>query len=117
MSQKDNNNHDHTESNPLAKNVSINVLMPSDLTIEMIEASSFGDYELWSIITSLMLNFVVGFAVGAATNANSPSHSLLIWISAIFGVLFIGSVVVLLVKRKRIRKNSKTVKFKADIVE
>jgi len=101
------------ESNPLAANLHVRLSMPDSFDIEIVEASQFKEYELWAIVTSLMLNLLVGFVVAAATNVVPERRALLWVISLVFFFLFCGAFVLTIMFRNKIKKAKQTVKMVA----
>lgn len=101
------------ESNPLASNMRVNLSLPDSFDIEMVEASQLSNYELWSVVSSIMINLVVGFAVAAVTNTE-PKRCALLWgVTAIFTVLFLGAIFLTVHFRRKLKKNTQVVKMVA----
>lgn len=101
------------ESNPLAANLKVWLSLPEALSIEMVEASQLSNYELWTFVSSLLMNLCVGFVVAAATNT-VPERRVVLWlISVIFGLLLVGSIVLMFSFRKKISKAKTTIPMKA----
>ena len=111
MEQKINNEVSSKASNPLASSLNVKISMPEVFNIEMVEASQFKDYELWSTGASLMLNLFVGFIVATATNT-VPERVALLWsISCIFLLLFVGAIILTLRYRKQISRGKQSIKM------
>lgn len=101
------------ESNPLAANLHVRLSMPESFEIEIVEASQFREYELWALVSSIMLNLSIGFIVAAATN-DVPERCSLLWItSAIFIVLFLSASLLTAKYRKKIKREKQIVKMVA----
>ncbi|WP_422450691.1 hypothetical protein [Endozoicomonas sp. ALB091] len=50
-------------SNPLASASNITVTVPESVGVKLVDASTLGDYEIWSLLTSILSSAVVGFFV------------------------------------------------------
>lgn len=99
------------EQNPIGKEVRVEVSMPEKFDIKMVEASTLGDYELWVFIASLVCNFLVGFVVATISNADDNTRGLYIGVDIMLGVFFITSVIMVIVKRKKMSFETKTIKL------
>lgn len=107
------NNTIANESNPLASNLKVRLSVPASIDIEIVEATHLKEYEIWAVVSSLMLNLLVGFVVAATTNTVKERTVLLWAISAIFFLLLIGAVIIMIVYRKKISRDKQTVRMVA----
>ena len=101
------------ESNPIATSVQVRLSMPDSFDIEMVEASRLREYEIWAFVASLMINFMVGFTVAAATNTVQERMILLWAISVIFFLFSLGSIIMMLKYRRKISQAKQTIKMVA----
>lgn len=99
------------EQNPIGKELRVEVSMPEKFDIKMVDASTLSDYELWLFIASLICNFLVGFVVATISNADDNTRGLYIGIDIMLGVFFIISVILVIVKRKKMSFETKTIKL------
>lgn len=97
------------EANPIGNELQVEVSIPEKFEIKMVDASTLSDYELWGAITSVILNFFVGFLVAAISNTNDALKTILWSISGIF-LLFSGfSIYMAFRKRRNMTIKKKTI--------
>lgn len=97
------------ESNPIGNKLNVNVSIPKQIKIELVDASTLSDLEVWIFIASLLSNFVVGFAVAfVQTESNDSSSNVLLYVAILFSVLliFAGFMVWRKYKKLNNEKNS-----------
>ena len=107
------NNTPSIESNPLADNLKVRLTLPESLSIEMVEASQFSNYELWTLVSSILMNLFVGFVVAAVSNTVPERCSVLWVISGIFFLLLIGSIILMVHFRNKLKMAKTTIPMKA----
>lgn len=96
-----------SESNPIGNQLSVNVSIPKQIKIELVDASTLSDLEVWSFIASLLSNFVVGFVVAWLQTYHKNSLSdVLKYVAIMFFVLLIIAGIMLRNKYKKL-KNEK----------
>lgn len=87
------------ESNPIGQQLNVNVSVPKKIQIELVDASTLSDLEIWIFIASLLSNFVVGFVVAAIqTTSDSSIQNIYILVAILFFVLLIISGIMVYVK-------------------
>ena len=69
--------------NPLAQFSNITVSMPESVEVRFVDASTLFDYEIWSLLTSILSSAVVGFLVGYF-QADEGNKQLYGWIAGVF---------------------------------
>ncbi|EJG2373315.1 hypothetical protein HJ033_23085 [Vibrio parahaemolyticus] len=104
------NSDEPRSSNPLASASNITVTVPESVAVKLVDASALGDYEIWSLLTSILSSAVVGFVV-AFLQADSSQKSLYGSVTGVFALLMIICAIMVIVKRKRLSNNTKTLKF------
>ncbi|HHF3081683.1 hypothetical protein V3H40_25040 [Vibrio parahaemolyticus] len=104
------NSDEPRSSNPLASASNITVTVPESVAVKLVDASALGDYEIWSLLTSILSSAVVGFVV-AFLQADSSQKSLYGSVTGVFALLMIFCAIMVIVKRKRLSNNTKTLKF------
>ncbi|MDE1211741.1 hypothetical protein [Vibrio aestuarianus] len=104
------NSDEPRSSNPLASASNITVTVPESVAVKLVDASALGDYEIWSLLTSILSSAVVGFVV-AFLQADSSQKSLYGSVTGVFALLMIICGIMVVVKRKRLSNNTKTLKF------
>jgi len=112
--------------NPIASGASISVSLPETVAVRLVDASALGDYELWSLMASIVGSAATGFLVAfvqacAATKRESELSSTgapasngeaaLLADTVLFTVLFLVCLVAALGKRKQLFAKSKKLKF------
>ncbi|HIF9499395.1 TPA: hypothetical protein ACX6SJ_003919 [Photobacterium damselae] len=105
-----NNSDEPRTSNPLASASNITVTVPESVAVKLVDASALGDYEIWSLLTSILSSAVVGFVV-AFLQADSSQKGLYGSVTGIFALLMIICAIMVIVKRNRLFNNTKTLKF------
>lgn len=99
------NNKKNLESNPIGQNLNVNVSIPKQIKIDLVDASTLSDLEIWIFIASVMSNFVVGFAVAwAQTPETSNLLSVYKMVTLIFAALLLFSFLMVYVKYKKLSK-------------
>lgn len=112
-------------ANPMGRDLQVELSMPEKFEIKMVNASALNDYEIWSFISSFMLNFLVGFGIAAITYNKEtyagnvvPSSQFaqnLLWIITVIFLFFsIASICYTLRKRHSMKNNIKTFKYIAN---
>lgn len=96
------------EQNPIGNEVSVEVSIPKKFAIRMVDVSSLNDYEIWVFIASLICNFLVGFIV-ATVSADVTVRGAYIAFDILCGILFLGAVVMAIIKRKKMSIEKKTI--------
>lgn len=108
MSESVENNN--SVSNPLEKQLRVELSLPNQFKIDMVDASSIRELERWSIIMSVLTNFAVGFLVAAITNSEKERATLL-YVIAVFIVFFLYSLRMVIKYHKRINTDKQTIPF------
>ncbi|MGR2930544.1 hypothetical protein ABMY10_02005 [Vibrio vulnificus] len=104
------NSDEPRSSNPLASASNITVTVPESVAVKLVDASALGDYEIWSLLTSILSSAVVGFVV-AFLQADSSQKGLYGSVTGVFALLMIICAIMVFVKRNRLSNNTKTLKF------
>lgn len=101
-------------SNPLGDDLLINVTIPKELKIEMVEASCLSDYQDYTLLTSVTSNAVVGFAVAAFTQEDQDLRRILWMVAGTFAVIMGYFIWMTIKKQKKMRGLTKSVKMRAE---
>ena len=114
------NNPEGVSQNPMYNGLNVNLKIPENIDITMVEAKSLGDFELWMFLVSLMSNFVVGFVVAWLSAPDStttnPSYKTIYGnISLCFIFLFLIFGGILGYKVWQMHKSKKTIKTKLSV--
>ncbi|KRA42109.1 hypothetical protein [Devosia sp. Root635] len=105
--------------NPVHDAFNISVLVPDEITIRMVDASSLADYEVWVFISSLLSSAFVGFLV-AYIQANStadPTTGAMFWMTVLIGVLTLAGLVMVYSKRTLLKRKGRTMKLKTSLAD
>lgn len=81
----------------------VSVTVPETITIRMIDATAFNDYELAFFMAGVFASFASGFLVAAIAALSSDGDSsapLFFSLSALFALFMTGAVVQMLRKRR-----------------
>lgn len=98
--------------NPFSKALNVTVSVPESIEIKMVDASVLSDYEVWGLVASILASAFVGFLV-AYFQASQSNQAPYYYMTITIGVLFIISVIMAAVKRYKLRKKPKCIKFRA----
>lgn len=109
MSESVENNN--SVSNPLEKQLHVELSLPNQFKIEMVDASSIKELERWSIIMSVLTNFAVGFLVAAITNTVKERTLILYIIAGVFIAFFLYALRMVIKYHKRISTDKQTIPF------
>lgn len=96
--------------NPLARSIDLTVSVPKTLRVEMVEASTLGDYEVWIFIASLLASAFTGVVVAAF---QTKPHGPFAVVAGVFGALMLVALRMVRTKRSAIRRESTEVLFRA----
>lgn len=99
------------EQNPIGNELQVEVSIPKKFEVKMVDASSLGDYELWVFIASLLCNFLVGFVVAYISNTIKDREPLYLSITIMLSILFLLSIIMVFVKRKKMTIEKKIIKM------
>ena len=99
------------EQNPIGNELQVEVSIPKKFEVKMVDASSLGDYELWVFIASLLCNFLVGFIVSYISNTIEDRDPLYLSITIMLSVLFLISIKMVCVKRKKMTIEKKIIRM------
>ena len=100
--------------NPLANTIGVNVSVPEEFNIRMVDATVLGDYEVWLWFSSAMVSLVVGFLVAYCQNT---TKTITLVVSIIFFVILVFSLIMAYLKRRKLKRKVRLVKFRASGVE
>lgn len=92
--------------NPFAKGLNVTVSLPQTLEFRLVDASALEEYEVWSLLSSVLSNAALGFFVAYY---QSPANRSLWYTALAFGILFLICVVTALYKRARLRRTAKRI--------
>ena len=99
-----------SSANPIAGGLNVLVSVPETIEIKMVNASTLEEYEIWFFISSILANFLAGFAVSFVM---SDFNLVLAANTAAFLILFGVAVLVTIRKRSRLQAKARTLRFKA----
>lgn len=97
------------ETNPIGNKLNVNVSIPKQIKIELVDASTLSDLEVWIFIASLLSNFVVGFTVAwIQTDTNDSLSKVFLYVALLFLLLLLIAGVMVWQKYKKMNneKNS-----------
>lgn len=98
-------------TNPFASGSSIALSVPETVEVKLVDASVLADYEVWSLMTSIVCSAVVGFFVAFLQEKTPEISKIFAIISVVFVVLALISGCMAFYKRRALTKNSKRVQF------
>ena|SRR5205809_2240610 len=103
------------KENPIAKGLSVTVSVPETIEIRMVDVSALDDYEMWVLLSTIVISFAVGFTVAFV---QEPSKLYLLAVAILAFLLFVCCLSFALYKRARLRRKSKRVQMKvSEVVE
>ena len=114
--------HDEIESftdsapGPDASDFNIAISIPEKIEIRMVDASSLSDYEIWFFSATALVTLFTGFLVASLQEADGRVQRVLSVVSLIFGILFLGTLTMTLIKRHSLRSKVRTIRFKTSRV-
>lgn len=97
-------------SNPFAQSSNITVSVPESVEVRLVDASALSDYEVWSLVTSILASAVVGFLV-AFFQADAATKHLYGAVVVVFAILLALSGVMAFTKRRTLTRNTKRLRF------
>lgn len=103
-------------SNPLSE-LEVNFSYPQGIEINMVDVSSVTDFEIWGAVTSVMSNFTVGILVGWLTANDDAIKLFLLGFVFVFAVFTIGSFIMMILKRKKMKVNKKSIRMNLNKIE
>jgi hypothetical protein len=101
---------------PESGEFNILVSIPESIEIKMVDATVLSDYEIWFFSAGAVLSFVTGFLVAYIQEPDLKVAKALSVAGIIFGVMFIGCLIMALTKRHTLRKKGKVVRLKTSKV-
>jgi hypothetical protein len=99
--------NDESASNPEAQDFSISVSIPENIEIDMVDARSLDDYEIWGVVTSVMLSLFSGFLIACVQETETRAFKIFVIITVILGLLLLGSIALALIKRKFLKSKGR----------
>lgn len=102
-------NDSSSQSTSESDNISISLSIPSEIEVALVDARALGDFELWSYISGVIMSLSSGFIVAFAQEQDAKTKSLMGIVALIFSVMFVGSIVMMLVKRFQMKKKKKVI--------
>lgn len=100
-------------SNPLGEELIVDVSIPKQIKISMVDASVLDDYKALSYITGFSSNVFSGFVVALCTNSNSELTKILWAIVIVFFLITLYLGYLTYQKSKIMSDNQKIVTMKA----
>ena len=126
MADKDNPRPQHDEveqfphsaatQEPASSDFNILVSIPESIEVKMVDATVLSDYEIWFFAAGAILSFLTGFLVAYIQEADPKVAKALGITVILFGAIFVGCLVMTLIKRYTLRKKGKVVKLKTSKV-
>lgn len=96
------------ESNPIGSSLKFNVSIPKQIKVDLVDASTLSDYEIWIFIASVMSNFLVGFAVAWSQCPNNDTIvKVYKTVTTIFIVFLALSIIMVFIKRRKLKEERK----------
>ena len=84
--------------------------MPESVEVRFVDASTLFDYEIWSLLTSILSSAVVGFLVGYF-QADEGNKQLYGWIAGVFFLLMMFAGTMVFSKRRALTKRTRKLRF------
>lgn len=100
-----------SSTNPFAHSSNIIVSVPETVDIKLVDASVLSDYEVWSLSTSILSSFVVGFFVAYLQEDKEEVKSIFGIVALLFLLLLAISGIMAFSKRSSLSKKTKKVRF------
>ena len=98
-------------TNPLADQFNVVVSIPQAVKIKLVDASLLNDFEIWTYISTILMNFSTGFWVAFVQCDKTDLEKILLWISICFTILFTACLIIAIIKRIKMSRNSKEVEL------
>lgn len=96
------------ETNPIGSSLRFNVSIPKQIKVDLVDASTLSDYEIWIFIASVMSNFLVGFAVAwSQCTGNDAIVKVYKTVTIIFICFLLLSIIMVLIKRRKLKEERK----------
>lgn len=100
-------------SNPFASSANILVSVPETVEIRLVDASSLADYEVWSLLTSILSSSLVGFIVAwLQSSKDDPLRGTLTAISGVLTILMIVCASTAFMKRHRLTTKVRRLRYR-----
>lgn len=103
--------HQAPTTNPFAQSANILVSVPENVEVRLVDASALGDYEIWSLISSILSSAVIGFGVAYFQAPDSEKGSYLaieiVWLS-----LLVICAITAIVKRRKLTAKTRRIRFR-----
>lgn len=99
-------------ANPFAHSANITVSVPETVDIRLVDASALADYEVWSLLTSILSSAVVGFAVAYLQARTAFERTQHLVITLVFLCLMLVCAIMSWHKRRRISAKARQVRFR-----
>lgn len=97
--------------NPLASASTVLVSIPETVEVKLVDASALSEYEVWSLVTSVLCSALIGFIVAymqAAQDKAAPYG----WISVVLALLVAITATTAVFRRQRLTSNIRRVRFR-----
>lgn len=98
--------------NPFATAASISVSVPETVEIKLVDASALADYEVWSLLTSILSSAVVGFTVASVQASGQGIQHALFAVTGTFAILTAICGVMAVVKRRKLTTKTRRLRFR-----
>lgn len=102
-------------NSPVQEDTSVNVMLPSELHIELVQANEIRNYEIFQVLTTITATLGAGFVTSYFLTESSAGRNGLGFSAITFGVMAI--VFILLAWKYRKRAFSQTIKKSISLVE
>lgn len=105
--------------NPVHDAFNISVLVPDEITIRMVDASTLSDYEVWVFISSLLSSAFVGFLVAyiQASSTGDPTRGPIFWMTILIALLTVAGLIMVYNKRTQLKRKGRTMKLKTSLAD
>ena len=98
-------------ANPFAHSANVTISVPESVEVKLVDASVLADYEIWSLVTSILSSAVVGFLVAYLQSEQEYKEVFLV-VACVFGALGLIAAIMACMNRQKIRKRTRSVRFK-----
>jgi hypothetical protein len=100
-----------TSPNPFAQAASVYISVPESVEIRLVDATALSEYEVWSLMTSVLWSAVLGFGVAFAQSepAKAPPF---FWITVVLAFLMLITGIRAFIHRRRLWSAQRKVSFR-----
>ncbi|MEZ4377195.1 MAG: hypothetical protein R3B35_02810 [Gemmatimonadales bacterium] len=99
--------------NPLAGAANITVSLPEAVEVKLVDATALADYEVWSLLTSILGSAFIGFLVATLQEPNtSPTNAVLRSMTLVIALLLAICAITAFSRRRRLAGKVRRLRFR-----